>query len=111
MPGVLKNALDWASRPAKTSVVRGKPVVVMGASTGAFGTARCQMALRNVFAFCNMHPLNYPQVLISHADKKFDSSGKLTDETTVGFIRDNLNGFAVWVQILQQGKKAVEKTK
>jgi len=111
IPGVLKNALDWASRPAKTSVLRGKPVVVMGASTGAFGTARCQLALRSVFAFCNMHPLNYPQVLIGHAGEKFDSSGRLIDEETKGYISDNLKGFAVWVRILQEGKKVVDNKK
>ena len=51
IPGVLKNALDWASRPAKATPLYGKPVTVMGASTGAFGTARCQMALQNLFVF------------------------------------------------------------
>lgn len=109
IPGVLKNALDWASRPAKTSVLRDKPVAVMGASTGAFGTARCQLALRSVFAFCNMHPLNFPQVLITHADEKFDKQGRLIDEETKGFVQDNLVAFVRWIQVLQLGKKAVEE--
>ncbi len=106
IPGVLKNALDWASRPSETSVLDGKPVAVMGASTGRFGTARCQMALHNVFSACNMHPLNFPQVLVADVTKKCDDMGRLTDERTRRLIRDTLEALAEWTMIVHGGKKA-----
>lgn len=106
IPGVLKNALDWASRPSETSVLDGKPVAVMGASTGRFGTARCQMALHNVFSTCNMHPLNFPQVLVPDVTKKCDDVGRLTDERTRRLIRDMLEALAEWTILVHGGKKA-----
>jgi len=110
IPGVMKNALDWASRPAASSVLDEKPVAVMGASTGPFGTARCQMALYNIFSSSNMHPLNFPQILIAEADKKFDDSGQLTDERTRKLIRDTLEALAEWTHMLHRGKNARDDT-
>ena len=101
IPGVLKNAIDWASRPPD-SPLNGKPIAIMGASTGNFGTARAQMHLRQVCVFCNMFPFNKPEVLVMRAQEKFDADGRLTDETARGLIRDLLLALADWTRRLQQ---------
>jgi chromate reductase len=80
MPGVLKNAIDWASRPYGDSAWKGKPVAVMGASVGALGTARAQYDLRKCFVFLDMPAVNQPEVMISAAADKFDKDGNLKDE-------------------------------
>jgi chromate reductase, NAD(P)H dehydrogenase (quinone) len=79
MPGVLKNAIDWASRPYGDSAWKDKPVAVMGASVGALGTARAQYDLRKCFVFLDMPAVNQPEVMISAAADKFDKDGNLTD--------------------------------
>ena len=79
IPGVLKNALDWASRPYGDNAWDNKPVGIMGASPGLQGTSRAQYHLRQVFVYLNMHPLNKPEVMIATAQDKFDSKGNLTD--------------------------------
>jgi chromate reductase len=101
IPGVLKNAIDWASRPPDPPL-SGKPVAMMGASTGNFGTVRAQMHLRQVCVFCNMFPLNKPEVLLMRSREKFDAGGRLTDETARGLIRDLLLALAEWTRRLQQ---------
>ena len=88
--GVLKNALDWASRPYGDSAWKGKPVAIMGASGSALGTGRAQYHLRQCFVFLEMYALNQPEVLINHADKKFDAKGNLTDEPTRERMRQML---------------------
>ena len=93
VPGVLKNAIDCASRPYGDSAWVGKPVAVMGASVGQFGTVRAQLQLRQSFVFLNMRPLNQPEVMISNASKAFDATGKLVDETSlklIGQLLENL---------------------
>jgi chromate reductase len=97
IPGVLKNALDWASRPPKQSPLDGKPAAIMGASTGAIGTARAQQHLRLVGAYVNMLVLNQPEVLVGRAQDKFDASGRLTDEPTRQFLVKFLQAFVQWV--------------
>jgi chromate reductase len=82
IPGVLKNAIDWASRPYLNNAFDGKPVAIMGASTGMIGTARAQYHLRQCFVFLNMHAVNRPEVMVSHAQEKIDAHGKLKDEKT-----------------------------
>src|SRR5215470_8780267 len=79
MSGVLKNAIDWASRPPDQPF-RGKPVAIAGASMGGFGTARAQYHLRQTCVYLDMHPLNTPEVFVSTAHQKVDSAGRLTDE-------------------------------
>jgi len=86
IPGVLKNAIDWASRPPGQSPLVGKPLAIMGASIGYFGSARAQYHLRQVCVLLNMHPVNSPEVFISGAASKFDETGKLTD----GMFRNNI---------------------
>ena len=95
--GVLKNALDWASRPPMDSPLDGKPVAIMGASTSFFGTARAQMHLREICTICNMHVLKRPEVLVSRAAEKFDEQGKLVDEDGRKFIAQQLEDFAAWI--------------
>ena len=100
IPGVLKNAIDWASRPYGDSAWTGKPVAVMGASIGMFGTARAQYHLRQVFVFLNMHPLNQPEVMIAKAAERFDANGNLTDEKTRDLIRRLLQDLVAWTRCL-----------
>src|SRR5215470_14937707 len=80
MPGILKNAIDWASRPYGDSAWDGKPVAIMGASAGLQGTSRAQYHLRQCFVFLNMYSLNRPEVMVAGASQKFDADGNLTDE-------------------------------
>jgi len=82
VPGVLKNAIDWLSRPYGDSAWSGKPAAVMGASVGLFGTARAQYHLRQTLVFLDMPTVNQPEVMIGSAHKRFDESGALTDETS-----------------------------
>ena len=82
MPGVLKNAIDWASRPFGDSAWQGKPVAIMGASVGNLGTARAQYHLRQCFVFLDMPAVLKPEVMIGGAANKFDKEGNLTDETS-----------------------------
>src|SRR6185436_16484310 len=90
IPGVLKNAIDWASRPYGDSAWDEKPVAIVGASVGATGTARAQYHLRQMFVFLNMHALNRPEVMVGNASKLFDKEGNLTDEETKERIRKQL---------------------
>jgi chromate reductase len=101
IPGVLKNAIDWGSRPYGDSAWSGKPAAIMGASVGALGTARAQYHLRQVFVFLNMFPLNQPEVMIGSAATRFDASGKLTDETSRGLVRKLLENLVAWTRRLQ----------
>lgn len=89
IPGVLKNTLDWLSRPPEPPF-DGKPVAIMGASPGPVGTARVQYDLRKVLGFMNTFTVNKPEVFISFAQNKFDAQGQLTDEPTGKFIADLL---------------------
>ncbi len=103
VPGVLKNAIDWASRPYGDSAWNGKPVAVMGASVGTLGTAQAQYHLRQMFVFLNMHAVNQPEVMIANAHKRFDELGKLTDETSRRLIQQLLQELVSWTRLLQKG--------
>lgn len=96
IPGVLKNAIDWASRPYGDNAWEGKPAAIMGASPGAVGTARMQYHLRQVMVFLNMFPLNKPEIMIGHCADKFDANGNLTDENTKEFLRKMLQALVDW---------------
>ncbi|HET8532446.1 MAG TPA: NAD(P)H-dependent oxidoreductase [Methylomirabilota bacterium] len=101
IPGVLKNAIDWASRPYGDSAWQGKPVAVMGASVGILGSARAQYHLRQCFVFLNMHPVNQPEVLIANAAQRFNERGELTDETSRDLIRKLLSELVAWTKNLK----------
>ena len=90
IPGVLKNAIDWASRPPDSSPLHHKPIALMGASPGNFGTVRAQLALRQSFVFTRSYVLLEPEVLVFRAQERFDQNGHLTDETTRGLIHQLL---------------------
>ena len=98
VPGVLKNAIDWASRPYGDSAWNGKPAAIMGASVGAIGTARAQYHLRQTMVFLNMFPVNQPEVMIANASQRFDAEGNLTDEATKEFIRQLLQSLVDWTR-------------
>jgi chromate reductase len=98
IPGVLKNAIDWASRPYGNNAFDGKPVAVMGASVGMLGTARAQYDLRKSFVFLNMFPLNQPEVLVPFAQDKVDGNGRVTDEKTRKKIKELLESLVVWTK-------------
>jgi len=90
VPGVLKNAIDWASRPHGDSVWPGKPVALMSASTGMLGGSRAQYHLRQTFLFLDVKAVSKPEVFVTFAGQKFDDMGKLTDEATRGVVADLL---------------------
>lgn len=85
--GVLKNAIDWASRPYGESAWTGKPAAVMGASTGSLGTARAQYHLRQILVTLDMPVVNQPEVMIGNAAQRFGPDGRLTDEPTRAHIQ------------------------
>jgi chromate reductase len=102
IPGVLKNAIDWASRPPSDNVWKGKPVALMSASTGRFGGARAQYHLRQCFVFLDMHPLNRPEVMVPNAKDNFDEQGQLKDEKTKLLVAELLKGLATWTRKLKK---------
>src|SRR5262249_1019949 len=99
MSGVLKNAIDWASRPPDQPFA-GKAIAILGAAAGMAGSARAQYDLRRACVFLDMHPLNKPEVLIGQAQTKFDADGKLTDEAARGFIRDMMVALDQWTRVI-----------
>jgi chromate reductase len=98
--GVLKNAIDWASRPPGPPLTR-KPVGIMGATMGLWGTTRAQYHLRQVCVFLDLWPINKPEVLIAQAQTKFNDKGELTDETTKKLIQDHLVNLVGWTRRMQ----------
>ena len=102
IPGVLKNAIDCASRPYGDNPFEGKPVAIMGASMGMIGTARAQYHLRQTFVFLNMYPLNGPEVMVTFAPEKFDERGNLKDEQAKELIADLLTALVAWTRKLKE---------
>ncbi len=102
IPGPLKNAIDWASRPYPDNSWDDKPVAVMSASGGMIGGARAQYHLRQTFVFLNMHPLNKPEVIVTFANEKIDENGMLTDEHTKKKIKELLDALVVWTKRLKK---------
>jgi chromate reductase len=99
IPGVLKNVIDWASRPYGDNALEGKPVAVMSASTGMIGGARAQYHLRQSFVFLNMRPINRPEVIITFAHEKI-KDGVVVDENTKKLIRQLLENLVSWTHQL-----------
>ncbi|HTK37547.1 MAG TPA: NAD(P)H-dependent oxidoreductase [Pyrinomonadaceae bacterium] len=107
VPGVLKNAIDWASRPYGDSAWDGKPAAIMGASIGTVGTARAQYHLRQMMVFLNMFTVNRPEVMIAGAPKGFDGEGNLTDETAKDLIRQLLQNLVEWARTIRKTNTTV----
>lgn len=101
IPGGLKNAIDWASRGEDSPLLR-KPIAVIGATIGLWGTTRMQMAFHNVFLFLDMKPVYKPEVLVAQAEKKFDKDGNLTDETTKKLVRQKLEALKELIHLQSQ---------
>jgi len=101
VPGVLKNAIDWASRPKVGNPLEGKPVAIMSASIGRLGGARAQYHLRQSFVFLNMHPVNQPEVMLPSAADNIDPNGRLTNEQTRVLIRQLLEALVAWTNRLK----------
>lgn len=102
VPGVLKNAIDWGSRPHGDNCFDDKPVAIMGASGGMLGTARAQYHLRQSCVFLNMHPLNKPEVMVPFAKDKIDANGRLIDEPTRAKIKELIESLVVWTHRLKK---------
>ena len=100
VPGVLKNAIDWASRPPHQPL-DGKPIAIMDASPGQIGTARAQYHLRQMLVFLSAFQLNKPEVFINQANANFDEVGRLMDEPTRAFIGKLLSSLRKWTARLQ----------
>jgi len=100
IPGVLKNAIDCASRPYGDNAFAHKPVAIMGASVGMIGTARAQYHLRQCFVFLSCFALNHPEVMIPFAQEKIDKDGKVTDQKTREKIRELLESLVAWTRRL-----------
>ena len=96
IPGVLKNAIDWASRPPEQPF-DGKPVAILGASPGRLGTARAQYHLRQVFVFLNAMVMNKPEVMVGSIHEVLGEDGSIKDETTAKFIAGQLEAFRDWI--------------
>ncbi len=94
--GVLKNALDSASRPKNDSPLEGKPVAIMSASTGRLGGARAQYHLRQTFVFLNMQPINKPEVMLSDAAHNVDENGRVTNPLTRQLVKEQLEALCAW---------------
>jgi chromate reductase len=102
VPGVLKNAIDFATRPYGDNPFNEKPVAIMSASVGMLGGARAQYHLRQIFVYLNMHPINGPEVIVPFAQNKFDTNGNLVDENTQMFVRQLLQNLVNWTRKLKQ---------
>jgi chromate reductase, NAD(P)H dehydrogenase (quinone) len=105
IPGVLKNAIDWASRPPGKSTLYGKPAAIMGASQGAGGTIRSQLALRQTFLFVEVHTMLKPEILIASSRDKFDDKGNLSDQRTREFLIKFLKSFVSWIELINSRKR------
>jgi chromate reductase len=101
VPGVLKNAIDWASRPYGDNSFDGKPVAIMSASPGMLGGVRAQYHLRQSFVYLNMHPVNGPDVVVNFAQQKFDANGNLVDQDTRKFLGQLLQNLVNWTKRLK----------
>jgi chromate reductase len=103
IPGVLKNAIDWASRPYNDNSFDDKPVATIGATDGMLGTAVVQYHLREVFSFLNAHPMERPQLFISGISKKL-AGGKVQDEELKRLLLLFINNLALWAARINNGK-------
>jgi len=98
IPGVLKNALDWLSRPLPEEALIGKPIAIMGASGGRWGTRLAQAALRQTLAATEAHVLTAPMLFVRDAAQVFDERGALRDAKTRESLRRLLDAFALWIE-------------
>jgi chromate reductase len=98
IPGALKNAIDWASRPSGANSFARKPSAVIGASTGRLGTAFAQQSLRSVLSFCNSPQMNAPEAYVNFTPGLVDDDGRITVEATETFLRRFMEEFDGFVE-------------
>ncbi|MBI2954424.1 MAG: NAD(P)H-dependent oxidoreductase [Chloroflexi bacterium] len=101
IPGVLKNAIDWASRPPSAAPIARKPIAIMGASSGHYGTVRAQLALRQCLASFGALVLVKPELHVFNAGERFDAEGNLTDSVTLGKVQKLVEALVAWTQRLR----------
>ena len=101
VPGVLKNAIDWASTPAGDNSFEDKPVAIMSAG-GQMGGVRAQMALRQMCVFLNMHPVNKPSVIVASAKARVDPSGEFSDPAIRDSVKQLLVALDAWTRRLKK---------
>lgn len=102
IPGVLKNAIDWLSRPSGSNSFNDKPVAIMGTSPGMLGSSRAQYHLRQCFVSLNAHVLNQPEIIVSQGAEKFSADGTLTDVKTKEKLVQMLTALVAWTHRLAQ---------
>ena len=105
LPGVLKNAIDWASRPYGDSAWNGKPCAIMSAAMSMGGGVRAQYQLRQAFVFLNMEAVLQPEVAIGNATERFDAEGNLKDETSKKLIAQLLQNLVAKVRLMKPEMK------
>lgn len=98
IPGALKNAIDWASRPWGQNSFDHMPAAVIGASIGQIGTAVAQQSLRGVLSFCNARQMTAPEAYVYFRPDVFGNDGEITDESTAGFLRNFLEEFRLHIE-------------
>jgi len=97
IPGALKNAIDWVSRPWGTNSFNGKPTGIVGASSGPVGTAVAQSDLRHISGFLNVKLMGQPELYLSNSASRFDDNGQIVDESR-DFLKTYIDAFAAWVE-------------
>ncbi len=98
LPGVLKNAIDWASRPPAQSPLRGRPIGIVSAASGISGGMRAQYHLRQILVFTDSPAMLQPEVIIPRAHERFDGQGRLLDESTRELLRRYGVALTTWVE-------------
>jgi chromate reductase, NAD(P)H dehydrogenase (quinone) len=109
IPGVLTNAIDWASRLPGRAPIVGKPVALMGASPSQVGTARAQLHIRQLLGHVRARVLPPPELLVAHAHQRFDAELRLTDESTRRVLADLLKRFAHWIARERAADEAIQE--
>lgn len=98
IPGALKNAIDWGSRPWGHNSFARKPTGIIGASTGAIGTAVMQSSMRSVLSFLNAPQLNAPEAYLTYRPEMFGPDGEVADEGTRAFLQHYMDEYAAFVE-------------
>lgn len=106
-PGVLKNAIDWGSRPYGTSAWKHKPAAILGASTGSVGTFGAQQHLRQSLAYLDVHVLGQPEIYFGHANKAFNEKNELINEKTEELLQIFFETFEDWITQINRNKDFV----
>lgn len=104
MPGVLKNAVDWASRPHRSSPLDCKPVALLGATAGRGSTLQAQAQLREALVYTGSCTLSQPEFSLTRASTAFDAAGRLIEDDAREALRELLDTFAQWVRVIRTGE-------